>query len=50
MPWTYMDPLTYLDLNLVEGLAIVHTNHASNHLRDNDHVAKMCPYRLWLLT
>jgi hypothetical protein len=45
-----MDNLTHLDLNLVEGLAIVHTNHASNHLWDNDHVTKMCPYRLWLLT
>jgi hypothetical protein len=40
----------WLDLNLVEGLAIVHSNHTSDHLRDNDHVAQMCPYWLWLLT
>jgi len=39
-----------LDLNLVEGLAIVDTNNASNHLRDNDHVAEMGLHWLWLLT
>ena len=39
-----------LDLNLVECLAIVDTNDASNHLRDNDHVAEMGPHWLWLLT
>ena len=38
------------DLNLVEGLAIVDTNNASNHLRDNDHVAEMGLHWLWLLT
>ena len=39
-----------LDLNLVKGLAIVDTNNASNHLRDNDHVAEMGLHWLWLLT
>jgi hypothetical protein len=31
----------YLDLNLVEGLAVVHTDVAANHLRNNDHVAEV---------
>ena len=39
-----------LDLNLVEGLAIVDTDNASNHLRNNDHVAQRSPDRLRLLT
>jgi len=39
-----------IDLNLVEGLAIADTNNASNHLRDNDHVAEMGLHWLWLLT
>jgi hypothetical protein len=39
-----------IDLNLVEGLAIADTNNASNHLRDNDHVAEMGLHGLWLLT
>ena len=39
-----------LDLNLVECLAVVDTNDASNHLRDNDHVAEMGPHWLRLLT
>jgi hypothetical protein len=39
-----------LDLNLVEGLAVVDTNNASNHLRDNDHVTEMCLDWLWFLT
>jgi hypothetical protein len=39
-----------LDLNLVEGLAIVNSDDTSNHLRNNDHVAEMGPHRLWLLT
>jgi len=39
-----------LDLNLVEGLAIVDTNDASNHLWHNDHVTQMGAHRLWLLT
>jgi hypothetical protein len=40
----------YLDLNLVEGLSIVHTNDTTDHLRDNDHVAEVSPHRLGLLT
>ena len=40
----------YLDLDLVEGLSIVHTNDATDHLWDNDHVAKVSPHRLRLLT
>ena len=38
-----------LDLNLIEALAIVDTNDASDHLRDNDHVAEVGPHRLRLL-
>jgi hypothetical protein len=38
------------DLNLVEGLAIVDTDDATNHLRHNDHVAEVGPHGLWLLT
>ncbi len=49
-PWVMFDNPTYLDLNLVKGLPIVHTNHTSNHLWDNDHVAEMSPHWLWLLT
>jgi hypothetical protein len=44
------DNPTYLDFNLVKGLPIVHTNHTSDHLWDNDHVAEMSPHWLWLLT
>lgn len=39
-----------LDLNLVEGLAVVDTDDASDHLRHNDHVPEVGPHRLWLLT
>jgi hypothetical protein len=39
-----------LDLNLVEGFAIVDTNDASNHLRHNNHVAEVGPHWLRLLT
>ena len=39
-----------LDLNLVEGLAIVDTDDATNHLRHNDHVAEVGPDGLWLFT
>jgi hypothetical protein len=31
----------YLDLNLVEGLSVVDTNNASDHLRDDDHVTEV---------
>lgn len=30
-----------LDLNLIEGLAIVHSNDTPNHLRHYDHVLKV---------
>lgn len=30
-----------LDLNLVEGLAVVHAHHGANHLGDDDHVAQV---------
>lgn len=38
-----------LDLNLIEGLAIVDSNNAPNHFRYNDHVAKVSPNWLRLL-
>lgn len=31
-------PQVYLDLDLVEGLAVVHTANAANHLGHDDHV------------
>lgn len=30
-----------LDFHLVEGLAIVNSNHASDHFWDNDHVSQV---------
>ena len=39
-----------LNLNHVEGLAIVDPDDAPNHLRDYDHVAEVSPHRLRLLT
>jgi hypothetical protein len=39
-----------LDLNLVEGLAVVHTNDTSDHLWNNNHVPQVCPNHLRLLT
>lgn len=39
----------HLDFNLVECLAIVHSNHGPNHLRQDDHVSQMGLYNLWLL-
>ena len=32
---------THLDFHCVEDLAVVHTNHAADHLRDNNHVTQM---------
>lgn len=32
----------YLDLNLDEVLAIVHTNNTADHLGDDDHVSQVC--------
>lgn len=39
-----------LDLNLIEGLAVVNPNDASNHFRNDDHVPQVGPHRLRLLT
>ena len=39
-----------LDLNLVEGLAVVDTNDASDHFWNNDHVAEVSSHWLRLLT
>ena len=39
-----------LDLNLIEGLAVVDADDAPNHLRHNDHVAEVGLHRLRLLT
>lgn len=38
-----------LDLHLIELLARVDTNDASNHLRYHDHVPEMCLDQVWLL-
>ena len=38
------------DFNLVESLAIVHSNNATNHLRYNDHIAEVGADWFWLLT
>ena len=40
---------SHLDLNLVEGLAVVHANHAADHLRHDDHVAQVRAHGLRLL-
>uniref|UniRef100_A0A7C9DNY2 Uncharacterized protein n=1 Tax=Opuntia streptacantha TaxID=393608 RepID=A0A7C9DNY2_OPUST len=40
----------WLDFDLVEGLTIVHTNDATNHLGNYDHVAKMSPHWFRFLT
>ena len=39
-----------LDLDLVKGLSIVHSNDASDHLWDNDHVPEVGSHWFWLLT
>lgn len=39
-----------LDLNLVEGLAVVHTNDATNHFRYDDHVPEVSSNWLRFLT
>jgi hypothetical protein len=38
-----------LDLNRVEFLATVHTNHTANHLRDNNHITEVRLDSIWLL-
>lgn len=40
---------TYLDFNLVEGLAVIDTDYGTNHFRYNDHVAKVSLHSFWLL-
>lgn len=39
----------HLDFHLVESLAVVHSNHGPNHLRQDDHVPQMSLHHLWLL-
>ena len=39
-----------LDLNLVEGLAIVHANDAANHLGHDNHVAEVRPHGVGLVS
>merc|ERR1711967_177336 len=38
-----------LDLDLVENLAVVHTDNRADHLREDDHVAQVSLHTLWLL-
>lgn len=38
-----------LDFHLVEGLAIVNSNDASDHFWDNDHVSQVRFHYLWFL-
>lgn len=40
---------SHLDFNLVESLAIVHSNHRPNHLRQDDHVPQVGLHHLWFL-
>lgn len=37
---------TYLDFNLVENLAVVNANNASDHLRHDDHVSQVSLHTL----
>lgn len=39
----------HLDFNLVESLAVVHSNHGSDHLGQNDHVPQVSLHHLWFL-
>ena len=38
-----------LNFNLIEGLAVVHTQNGSNHLGDDDHVTEVSAHGLRLL-
>lgn len=38
-----------LDFNLIEGLAVVHTDHAADHLGDDDGVTQVGLDHSWLL-
>lgn len=40
---------SYLDFNLVESLAVVDTNNATSHLRNDDHVSQVCLDDIWFL-
>lgn len=40
---------SHLNFNLVESLAIVHSNHGPHHLRQDDHVPQMGLHHLWFL-
>lgn len=40
----------YLDLDLVEGLAVVDADHGADHLGQDHHVAKVSTHGLGLLT
>ena len=39
-----------LDLNLVEGLAVVDSDDAANHLGDDDHIAQVCSHGVGLIS
>lgn len=39
----------HLDFNLVESLAVVHSDHGPDHLRQDDHVPQMGLHHLWFL-
>ena len=38
-----------LNLNLVEGLAVIHTEDGTDHLREDDHVTEVSAHGLRLL-
>ena len=38
--------VAYLDFHLVESLAVVNSNDASDHFWDDDHVTQVCLYYL----
>lgn len=52
--YSYTHPPTWqmaphLDFNLVESLAVVHSNHGPDHLRQDDHVPQVGLHHLWFL-
>lgn len=46
---TMIFTLPHLNFNLVECLAVVHSDHRANHLRQDDHVPQMAFNHLWFL-
>ena len=44
-----ISPKPHLDFNLVEGLAVVHSDHGADHLRQDDHVPEVSLHHLRLL-